>query len=115
MLMVLVYEWARGGSLSAFPLLFGGAILLSFFWDMPLGWRIASGIAVGTAMDGVSLFVPAAYAVSFFFLGYGVELLRNFFSDTDSYATHAIGTGITLVLFLLGVPLVSGFLGAIVF
>lgn len=114
MIVILFFEWLRGGSLNAFPLLFLGAGMLSFFWIMPLGWRIASGVAVGMAMDSVSLFVPATYAISFLLLGYGIELLRDFFSNADSYVTRAVGTGVAVILFLIGVPLVSSFLGVIV-
>ena len=69
-------------------------------WRMEFETRMWFALAVGFVMDSVQLIPFGASLVTCVVLALACEVLRFFFSDTESRVTQSIGTGILMLLFL---------------
>ena len=93
-------EWMAGPVFSfmgvSFPAVLAVAIFL--FWKMKLSTRIFCGIFAGIFMDAVSAYPPGTYLILFFVAAIFTEVLRWFFSETESYVVR--GISMATVLFI---------------
>ena len=93
-------EWTLGPVFSfwgvSFPWVLSAAVF--WFWKMRLSSRIFLGIFAGIFVDSVSAYPPGTYLLLFFVAALLTEVLRIFFSETESYLTRGISMAVLLIV-----------------
>lgn len=107
LIVAVFFEWSVHGTLFGFSFPLIAAVTMYWFWNLQLGKRIMYGFGVGFLMDAVSPFLFGIHMAVFLFLAVVADILRNFFSDTSSYAARTLGIGILFFCFIVLVPIAS--------
>ncbi len=100
-----IVDWSIGGisaGFVSFPL--PAIVAIYWFWRLDLGAGIAIAAATGFVMESASPFPFGVYVGTLVLIACLAAILKRVFSDTESFASRAVGGGILAAVVVLGIP-----------